>query len=314
MPGDAGGVGWGKGNGVSDLLTFSNLEDAARALEASGDYKVLRRLLPREVFDTAEYQDARIGILLDVETTGLDAETDEIIELGMLKFTLTPDGRVGRVVERFQGFREPRVEIPASVTEITGITPQMVAGQSIDAERVERFIADAALVIAHNARFDRRFSERLWPGFVGKHWACSQTEVDWRARGHAGARLGYLLYDRGLFHDGHRAVNDCEAQLELLAGAGDGGRTPLGELLENARKVKVRVSAVGAPFEAKDILKARGYRWNNGDGGGHRAWWIDVDAAAAAAEVAYLRAEIFKREADIPAQRISGMERFSARE
>lgn len=67
--------------------------------------------------------------------------------------------------------------------------------------------------------------------------------------------------------------------MELLGGAGDGPRNPLAELLENARKVRIRTSAVGAPFEAKDVLKARGYRWSNGDGGGARAWWIDVDEA-----------------------------------
>ncbi len=303
-----------EGDVVSDGLSFVSFEDAAKALEASGDFKVLRSLQPRDVYDAAEPPELRIGILLDLETTGLDAEKDEIIELGMLKFTFTPDGRVGRVLDRFQAFREPGVAIPAKVTEITGITPQMVVGQSIDEERVERFIADSTLVIAHNARFDRRFCERVWPTFVGKHWACSQTEIDWKARGHAGSRLGYLLYDRGLFHDGHRAVNDCEAQLELLAGAGDSARNPLAELLENARKVRIRISAVGAPFEAKDVLKVRGYRWSNGDGGGARAWWMDVDEAALVPELGYLRAEIFKREANIPTRRITGLERFSVRE
>jgi len=31
--------------------------------------------------------------------------------------------------------------------------------------------------IAHNARFDRRSCERAWPGFAGKHWACSQANL-----------------------------------------------------------------------------------------------------------------------------------------
>jgi len=299
---------------MSEGLTFPDLETAAKALEASGDFKVLRRIQPHDVFDETVHADALTGILLDVETTGLNDESDEIIELGMLKFRFARDGRVGRVVERFQGFREPSVPIPPNVSEITGITAQMVAGQSIDADAVDRFMADAALVIAHNARFDRRFCERLWAGFATKHWACSQSEIDWRARGHAGARLGYLLYDRGLFHDGHRAINDCDALLELLAGANSQGNTPLNELLGNARKVKVRISAAGAPFEAKDTLKARGYRWNNGDNGGQRAWWIDVDEASADAELAYLRQEIFKRETEIPRQRLTALERFSVRE
>ena len=299
---------------MTDPLQFTDLEAAALALDESGNYRVLRRLQPREVFNPDLEGDVLCGVLLDVETTGLNSDTDEIIELGMLKFTFTPDGRIGRVVDRFQGFRESTMPIPEPITQITGISPQMVTGHSIEPEAVERFIADAALVVAHNARFDRKFSERLWPGFASKHWACSQTEIDWKARGHAGAKLGYLLHDRGLFHDGHRAINDCEAQLELLAGADDGGTSPLGELLENARKVKVRISAAAAPFEAKDVLKARGYRWNDGAGGGHRAWWIDVDEAFVEAELAYLHAEIFKRKAELPQRRLTAQDRLSARE
>jgi DNA polymerase-3 subunit epsilon len=40
----------------------------------------------------------KIGVLLDVETTGLDAKTDEVIELGMVKFAYYPDGRVAHVI------------------------------------------------------------------------------------------------------------------------------------------------------------------------------------------------------------------------
>jgi DNA polymerase III epsilon subunit-like protein len=39
----------------------------------------------------------KIGVLLDVETTGLDAKTDKLIELGMVKLAYHPDGRVAHV-------------------------------------------------------------------------------------------------------------------------------------------------------------------------------------------------------------------------
>ena len=41
-------------------------------------------------------------------------------------------------------------------------------------------------------------------------------EIDWKAEGLGSAKLDYLLWARGWFHDGHRALNDAEAALFLL--------------------------------------------------------------------------------------------------
>ena len=53
----------------------------ARALEQSGEYRVLRRLAFRQHFSTPT-EPTKVGILLDVETTGLDTGSDEVVELG----------------------------------------------------------------------------------------------------------------------------------------------------------------------------------------------------------------------------------------
>ena len=100
---------------------------------------------------------------------------------------------------------------------MTGITDDMVAGQRIDPDVVSAFVADAVIVIAHNAGFDRMFAERYWPIFEQMAWGCRATEVDWRSYGFAGAQLGYLLHGIGFFHQAHRAVDDCRA---LLGGPG----------------------------------------------------------------------------------------------
>ncbi len=95
--------------------------DAATALEAGGEYRVLRKLAKRPQFCTPDGTPTKTGIVLDIETTGLNQASDEIIELGMVKFTFSADGRVFNVVDKFTALREPSVAIPAEVTELTGI-------------------------------------------------------------------------------------------------------------------------------------------------------------------------------------------------
>jgi DNA polymerase-3 subunit epsilon len=164
----------------------------AEALAGSPDYRVLRRLVPRPLSAPPAGLETRVGILLDTETTGLDHARDEIIELGMVKFDYTADGRIAGVRDTFSAFNEPSAPIPLDVTALTGITDEMVAGHKIDEAAVNAFVDDAVVVvIAHNSGFDRKFSERYWPVFERKAWACSATEIDWQQYGFDGAKLGY---------------------------------------------------------------------------------------------------------------------------
>ena len=119
----------------------------------------------------------------------------------MVKFDYIRDGRIVGVRETFSAFNEPSEPISSEITGLTGITDEMVAGHKIDESAVNAFVDDAVvLVIAHNSGFDRKFSERYWPVFERKAWACSATEVDWRQHGFDGAKLGYLLNGAGYFH------------------------------------------------------------------------------------------------------------------
>jgi DNA polymerase III subunit epsilon len=96
-------------------------------------------------------------------------------------------------------------------------------------------VSDAAVIIAHYAAFDRKFAERYWPVFAIKPWACSVNQIEWRAHGFKGSRLGYLLSGIGMFHKSHCAVDDCHALLEIVAHTiPDANRTALSFVLENA--------------------------------------------------------------------------------
>ena len=239
------------------MYSPEELDRMARALEASGDYKVLRRLVPRAPSAAPEGDSSKLGIVLDVETTGLDPNRDEVIELAMIKFRYSERDEITGVTEIYQSFNEPASPIPAEITELTGITDEMVAGHKIDAATVDAFVADANIVIAHNAKFDRPFAEKAWPIFAQRHWACSLAEIDWLKYGFGGAKLAYLLADMGFFHDAHRAVDDCQALLEILSRPLPGtSTTALATLLEHARRKTFRIWAENSPYDLKDKLKS----------------------------------------------------------
>ncbi|MBO0904818.1 3'-5' exonuclease [Jiella sonneratiae] len=297
----------------SDLS--SDLEAMARRIEASGDYRVLRRLRPRPVVagwsPAARRDGERIGVILDTETTGLDAAADEIIELGMVMFTHDEKG-IRDVVGVYSELRQPRQPIRPEITRITGITDDMVAGRTIDPEAVAAFVAPADLVIAHNARFDRPFCEAFAPGFADKAWACSVAEVDWAGLGFEGSKLAYLVGQCGFFHNGHRAVDDCHALLEVLAHGEAAGNDGFSRLVRSAAARRCRLYAVGSPFERKDLLKARGYRWNDGSDGRPKSWWIDVDEERHDAECAFLAEAVYGRKPGVVEHWLTAKDRYKA--
>ena len=126
--------------------------------------------------------------------------------------------------------------------------------------------------------------------------------------------MGYLLNGTGYFHQGHRAVDDCHALLEILAfELPTAGSPALAVLLKQARRKTIRVWAEQTPFDLKDTLKRRGYRWSDGSDGRPRSWYVDVDEKKFTEEIAFLKTEIYLREAEPRSQILTAFDRFSVR-
>ena len=94
--------------------------------------------------------------------------------------------------------------------------------------------------------------------------------------------------------------------------AGTSG-SALAALLERARRKTVRLWAENSPFDLKDKLKARGYRWNDGSDGRPKSWFIDVDEDLRDAELKWLKTDIYQREVDITCVNITALDRHSTR-
>lgn len=277
-------------------MSDPTLAALADRLDASPDYQVLRRFDPPRAYAVPTGgEQLRTAASLDVETTGMDRRTDAIIQLSMVPFTYDAEsGRIFDVGPPLSFFDDPGRPIPPEIVELTGITDADVAGQHIDEAAVRAFLGPVSLVIAHNAEFDRPFTERRLADFRDKAWGCSVRDVPWRRHGLSSSALEYLLMKRcSRFYGAHRADQDAAAVVHLLATPFDDGTTPMALLLDSARRGTVRIWAEGSPIETKDLLKARRYRWNPGSDGRPKAWHRELPADEQAAELEWLFANVY---------------------
>ena len=105
---------------------------------------------------------------------------------------------------------------------------------------------------------------------------------------------------------------DGAGAIHTIRIAAVGSGTPgLSVLLDSARKKRFAIRAVGAPFEFKDDLLKRGYRWDPGDPSREKAWWTMVEDEKA--ELSWLQKNIYERDVQLPTKAVQPNERFSKR-
>ena len=152
---------------------------------------------------------------LDFETTGLDVEESEVIEVAMKLVEFNKeDGSIMSAVKEYESYNDPGYEIEEKITNLTGITNEMVKGHSINWDIVKDLLRFSQLVVAHNAWFDRNMLEKyIRPR---KIWACSSNDVDWQSKGFSKSSLEMLCIWHGFYYYSHRAMNDVDALIHLL--------------------------------------------------------------------------------------------------
>lgn len=255
------------------------------------DFRLLERMpwseqtaLPILLAEPSE-DDAYL-ILLDTETTGIDKVKDGIIELGMLAVRYQPEtGKLVMISSKYSALEDCGVPISEESYRIHGISQAEVTGHQFDDDAISEWMSHADLVMSHNAAFDRAFFDRRFPELDDKAWACSFYDMQWREAGFESGKLEYMLYRLGYFYEGHRALTDCFAMAwlfyqrpELLKG-----------LLKRSARRTVMVRAWGAPIEVKDILRTRGYRFDDGrSSGANKHWWREIDETTLADEQKFL--------------------------
>ena len=245
------------------------LEEHAKVLQHEPGYTVLRRVPePYSQFpDDGVPPDGRCIAIVDLETTGLDAEKDSIIELALMLVWVDEEGEIISHFGPLSWLEDPGVELDPRITLVTGLANHHLVGKTINDISVEGLLSRADMFVAHNAQFEIDFLERRYRILEHAPWGCSLRDIDWLMAGFDARAQGHLLMQHSWFSDAHRAGPDVWSLFWLMSqrrkGLGaDPERTHLQRLLEAIEKDSVVVQANRAPFSKKDLLKARGYRWN----------------------------------------------------
>ncbi len=120
----------------------------------------------------------RILVAVDLETTGYEAETEEIIEIGAIRLTVSPDGSV-MLGERFLTFADPGRPLTPPILRLTGIRDDELRNAPSSQEAVALFVNFAfrdgsPCFVGHNVGFDVSFLERVARPLVGSRWTAGQ--------------------------------------------------------------------------------------------------------------------------------------------
>jgi len=228
---------------------------------------------------------------VDLETTGLDFASDEIIEIGIKTIAVNRlDYSDFKEIKAYESYQDTEIDIIPEITQLTGITKEMVAGHSIDWAEVLEILSISDVVVAHNASFDRAFLEKNIE--FENIWACSKDDINWKERGFLNTKLELLSIWHGFYYDSHRAMNDVNATIHLLLHPSYENYPPLEELVENSRKQQHLIINKFPYNESfiKMLKKRGGYRYNSSD----RSWRILIkDSKLLDTEVDWLKKNIY---------------------
>ena len=195
-------------------------------------------------------------LILDTETTGLDHECDDCIEVGSILFNVK-----NRAVLAHQSFLLPVEKnnaekinnIPAEITRLSQPLLEAI-------KYFESLVQASDVIVAHNSEFDRKwFGLKKLPK-IEKSWICSMDDITWpgdrQLRTRPSVRDLALAYGVPVWN-AHRALTDCIYLAEVFKRC-DG----LEKLLNRALEPKVLIRA-DISYEKRYLAKNAGFRWND---------------------------------------------------
>jgi DNA polymerase-3 subunit epsilon len=190
------------------------------------------------------------ALLIDVETSGVDATADHLLEVGVVLWSVEHRTSIASASWICQA--------PSNEAEAINGIPAAILPLGRDAasvrETVRRWAEGTDVIIAHNGDFDRQWLPELARPWIDSAWDCSWP------RPCSDRKLTSIALAHGLaVLEAHRALPDCQLLARLLERVHELGHD-VGQLLARAMRPKVKVVA-DVSFEQRDLAKAHGFRW-----------------------------------------------------
>ena len=243
--------------------------------------------------------------VLDLETEGLDPLYHQILEFSVAMIAIDAEGQILSVDGPYTGLRDPGRPIDKHISKITGITDDMVGGQTMSAARIAAFLGQEDACLSFNARFDRQHLEMLVPEVGEMPWICAMADVPWFDLGFDGKAQNYFLAQAGMFNPvAHRAADDVASLTNLLAHECRDGRTILGHALEGAKAPSWRFEASDLPHRLQKDAYRHAYRRSY-----HGVYHKLVREAEHDAEIAWYRELVGRDPTIVP---VDWVERYRA--
>jgi CRISPR-associated protein Cas2 len=197
----------------------SRLKARQSVFEAKRGFSDAAKRRAAQKFSAARVRYPTNYVVIDIETTGLNPEKDEIIEIGALKII------DGKIIDKFYALIKTDKPVPQNITELTGITDELAASDGKPLKSVLgdflRFLGDMAIV-AHNIDFDNRFLREAC--FKCEYAPIANRLVDTLAlsrrlvKGLPSYKLSAMTTHFGIERgEAHRSLADCEMTRQLYS-------------------------------------------------------------------------------------------------
>ncbi len=198
---------------------------------------------------------ARTLLIVDTETTGLNPQLDQCLEVGVILFDVP-----GRQVLAQQSFLLPvQTNAAEAINHIPASATQLPQPWRPALDYLQSLLDAADVLVAHNAAFDRQWFGLGHLPSTDKRWLCSMEDMRWPAdrqlRMRPSVRDLALAYEIPVWA-AHRALTDCIYLAEVFRRCDD-----LEQLIERGLEPRQLMRAQ-VSYDDRHLARDAGFRWN----------------------------------------------------